>query len=932
MRIIYRLGPALLLVIALIAATGCQLGASAADLVAKAKEHISQNDYQSARIELLNALQKDPNKVEARQLLATVALKLGDNASAVKEIRKAIALGLPREQGQPVLAKALLLQGDWDQVLAQTKDIPGSLPKSQQATLLGIRGKALVAKGHLEEAEKTLQHALSLDGKSPQALIGMAAMHAAQRQYSEAGKWLDQALAADPSSAEAWSTRGDLDLTLGKAAEADKAFSKAIEYRHYVSLDLAKRALARAQLGKFQEAQADIDKLQKAGAGDNPFVSYVSGVNYFYQKKYSDALLALQASAAKEPSYLPTNIFLAATHLALGNLEQALAIAQRVYSQAPDSLTTARLLGAVQVRRSELGTAKGVLEKALQKYPKNTSVLQTLTVISLLQGDTAAAVKYAEQVASLDPDSEQARNMVMLADLMNDQPITESASSGKRNPNATGEGGYTQEFLEAAGAFKQHDLQKALESAQNLHKKYPDKVDPIKLMAACHLMMGNWNAAKSELEQVLKLAPDDASSALNLAKVEVQLGKPEAARKLLEPLLTAHPGEEAAALLLASVDSRLGDTSAATDVLVKAVQSNPNALAARATLGGEYLHTGQLDKVLAITGDLSDEQLRKQPGLLELRGKAQILSGDVASATASFKHWTEIAPDSAPAHYFYGDSLARSGQGDAARVQIDRAAKLAPDYLPAQLGQIKLLAMNGKTNAAKQALQKAEKTFGDRVEILGMEGWLALQTKDYTTAAKQFAAAREKQPTTELTLYLVQALWEAGNHDRSIDVMKTWLKDKPRDIAIWLQLANAYLLSNKEDDAIAAYDQVIKLYPNHVPSLNNLAWLNRERDPAKAMEYAKRAYALAPKQPSVLDTMGVLLVRSGDTARGLSMLRGAFDQSPNNSEIGLHLAQALIQQKQFGEARAALQKLIDAAPTPQAVAKAKDLLASIKKN
>lgn len=932
MRTIYHLGSALFLTVALIAVIGCgQLSASAAELVAKAKEHISQHDYHRARIGLMNALQKDPNEIEARQLLATVSLKLGDNASAVKEIRKAMALGLPREQGQPMLVRALALKGDSDQVLAQTKNISSDLPKTQQAMLLGIRGRALVAKNRLKEAEQTLKHALSLDEKSPNALIGMAVMHAARRQYTEASKWLDLALAAAPSSAEVWSARGDLDLAQGKAAEADKAFSKAIEYRHYPSVDLAKRALSRTQIGAFQDAQADLDKLQKAGAGDNPFVSYVTGVNYFYQKKYNDALIALQNSAAKAPSYLPTNIFLAATHLALGNLEQALAAAQRVYSQVPDSLTAARLLGAVQVRRSELGEAEDILKKALHESPENTPVLQTLTVISLLQGETTAAVKYSEQVASLDPSSGQTQNMVMLAKLMNDQPLDEIAS-GDRNPNAAGRDDYTREFLAAAGAFKRQNFEKALERAQQLHKKYPEKADPIKLIAAYHLVMGNWNAAKSELEHVLKISPNDVPSTRNLAKVEVQLGKPENARTVLEPLLAAHPGDEEAALLLASIDTQMGNTSAAMRVLTKAVQNNPHALAARAKLGAEYLRTGRVDDVLDITRNLSDEQLRKQPGLLELRGKAQILSGDVASAAFSFKHWTEIAPDSAPAHYFYGDSLARSGQGDAARVELNRAAELAPNYLPARLGQIKLLALDGKTDAAKQALQKAKKTFGDRIEILGIEGWLALRTGDYATAAERFAAAGKKQPSTELTLYLVQALWAAGNHDHAVDVMQAWLKDNPRDIVIRLQLANAYLSSNREDDAIEVYDQVVKIYPNHVPSLNNLAWLNRKKNPSKAMEYAKRAYDIAPKQPSVLDTLGVLLVENGDISRGLSMLRSAFDHAPDNVEIGLHLARALIQQKKFDEARGALKKLIDTAPDSENTEKVKHLLASIKEN
>ena len=59
------------------------------------------------------------------------------------------------------------------------------------------------------------------------------------------------------------------------------------------------------------------------------------------------------------------------------------------------------------------------------------------------------------------------------------------------------------------------------------------------------------------------------------------------------------------------------------------------------------------------------------------------------------------------------------------------------------------------------------------------------------------------------------------------------------------------------------------------------------------MEYAERAHRLAPFNPSVLDTLGLVLTRTGDAKKGVQLLRMASALSPAQAEIRLHLAQAL---------------------------------------
>jgi predicted Zn-dependent protease len=59
----------------------------------------------------------------------------------------------------------------------------------------------------------------------------------------------------------------------------------------------------------------------------------------------------------------------------------------------------------------------------------------------------------------------------------------------------------------------------------------------------------------------------------------------------------------------------------------------------------------------------------------------------------------------------------------------------------------------------------------------------------------------------------------------------------------------------------------------------------------------------------IMDTLGVLLIESGDTARGLDMLRKATAMAPRSASIRLNLAKALIKVGQKDAARKELDEL-----------------------
>ena len=114
----------------------------------------------------------------------------------------------------------------------------------------------------------------------------------------------------------------------------------------------------------------------------------------------------------------------------------------------------------------------------------------------------------------------------------------------------------------------------------------------------------------------------------------------------------------------------------------------------------------------------------------------------------------------------------------------------------------------------------------------------------------------------------------------------------PRLRAAQLQLATEYEQAGEYDLAIERYRALIALNPKDTIPLNNLAYslAVRKGQPADALGFADRAFALAPNSPSVADTLGWVHHLQGNHAEASRLLAHAVRLAPGNAEIRLHAA------------------------------------------
>jgi tetratricopeptide (TPR) repeat protein len=171
--------------------------------------------------------------------------------------------------------------------------------------------------------------------------------------------------------------------------------------------------------------------------------------------------------------------------------------------------------------------------------------------------------------------------------------------------------------------------------------------------------------------------------------------------------------------------------------------------------------------------------------------------------------------------------------------------------------------------------------------------------------AEAEAAAREGLALEPFNSVFNQTLGEAlvrrGQIAEGILLLKTACQLRPENVLAYISLAEAYELQHVTTEAIAAYQEVLRLRPDMPSVVNNLAWLRatdpREqfRDGAEAVRLAERACELTQyKQPIFIGTLGAAYAEAGrfeeavktaTQARDLARAAGLQDLAEKNEEL-----------------------------------------------
>ncbi len=157
------------------------------------------------------------------------------------------------------------------------------------------------------------------------------------------------------------------------------------------------------------------------------------------------------------------------------------------------------------------------------------------------------------------------------------------------------------------------------------------------------------------------------------------------------------------------------------------------------------------------------------------------------------------------------------------------------------------------------------------------------------------------------------------------DAAEKWvsvaLENEPQNADLLTGIATRAQLSGRDNEAELLFRRALLLDDRHARAANNLALLlaERGRNLDEAAALSRRASALEPGNPNMLDTRGYILMKQQKWADARSTLEKAWSRSgylpvSSRAAIGMHLARAYIRNDETHLARSLVRELLVESP------------------
>jgi cellulose synthase operon protein C len=812
---------------------------------------------------------------------------------ALQQFQKAAALDPDNPTIKTQVGKSEIDAGQSEQGLATLEQVFGTEAGAP------IAGPTLVITElraqRLDKAAEVATSLIKRDPKNPIYQILLGEVRTAQQDYSAAESAFRAALAINPDLTAVTRDLAKLYAVTGRADEARNLYSDLLAKNPSdvgALLGLADTSIAQQ---KWTEAIEVINRARTAAQNDPAPGLKLVGV-YEMRQDWSSAKTVAAELAAQFPGDANILDTQGRAQLAAGDTTGAVSSFKRAYTLAPNSAPVLSHYLASLNSAKYFTEARGVLQEAVARDPRNSSLKADLIRVEEEVNGVDAALAKARALAVGDPDNN-------IYDLVSAE-LYEKA--GRRQDAIA--------VLEKAAAAKPSDEGLGI--------------------ALAHLYNRSGDFSKAEGVLALRLRADPKSIAVGTAVAQQYLatGRAQDAKKLFADVLVRRPNDVGALLGLAQVATTERDWTEATDYLNRARTAGPNDPMPGIALVNLELWRQDSKNASATAAKLA-EQFPANSDVLDAKGRAQIAAGDAEGTIATYKRIYELLPNSFSAIAGYVALLKGAKKFSEAQTVLQAAFARDPknDQVKGELIRVESQIGGMRAGLTKARAFASEDPGNPLYDIVSAELYENAGRREDAVDVLEKAVA-DRPSNNALIAALSGTYVRAGDLGKAEAVLNNRLKADPKDIAIRSTLASLYLTQKKYDDSIAEYTRVVAEGPTDAAALNNLAWLHQQKgDLAKARRLAEQAFAAAPQAPQIDDTLGWILLAQGEADKALTYLSAASLSAPKNPDFQYHLAVALNRLGRTADAQAMLETLLGSGGTFSDRGEAEKLLQQLKR-
>lgn len=620
--------------------------------VEKGESYLAERNYEKARVEFRNALQIDPNDVNARYQLGRVSEKLNNPREALGHYQAAIDLDPNHMESRAALGRLFLLGGVTDRAMELVQTGLTQDPKNAQ--LLTVRGAAKAQLRDVPGAFEDAEAAVKLAPDDEYAIALLASLYRQNARSDKAIEIVTAGLERVPDSVDLRVVLADLLLTQKQLPEAEAQLKKVIELQPD---ELSHRyRLARFHMLNKDVAAAEQTMRETIAAMPDSVEAKVALTDLLASHGGADKAEAeLKKFAAEEKDGARMKLALARFY----ETQHKTDVAQNVYREViedqdarPDGLTARNRLATLLLQKEDAKGATALIDEVLKENPRDSDALVLRGNMALVRGDAPAAIADLRSVLRDQPNSVPVLRALARAHLQNNEMAL------------------AEETLRSAAQSNPGDKAVRLELSQLLTQS------------------GRPEQARPVLEQLVKESPGDVSALEALFRVQASLKDLTAARATAENIEQTRPDMPLGSYLEGAVSEAEKKYDEAEAAYVHALEIQPSAGEPLTALVRVDAARKQVPKALARL----DKVIAEQPDNViarNLKGELLATRGELDAAAAVFNEAIAKAPKWwMPYRGLALSHLAGKRNDEAIKVLEDGLAKTGADALGTDLAAL----------------------------------------------------------------------------------------------------------------------------------------------------------------------------------------------------------------------------------------------------
>lgn len=857
------------------------------DYLRAGQEAMKKEDYAAAVIQFKNAVQDQPNSLQARLALADALERGFDPVGAEQHLRKAIERGGNPDELVPRVAVLMLERGDLESLIREFKDRRLDSADAN-GTLRALVSLAYASQKQLALAEGQIK---GVDSDNIALKLAKAQLFMVAGKPDDALAALSKQLPeADASSWWALRAVARVYTALGNQASALDAIRRAHTAAPWHRGVIGEYGEALITSGKPEQAAPLVQDLRKK-APNYFWTHYLNAMMLAREGRTEESHAAALKVLAVSPNHLPAVLLASSAEIQKGDIQMADSRLEKILQVHPDSVVALQLHATTQLRLGKIKQAADSIQRGLRVRPADPRLLSLRADVELQEGDLKKAAATLDTVVAANP--KDAASLLRLSEIRLRLGQKDAALRLLDQASAEGQDIPVIRDQIIAQSLKSGDIARVRllsdHAMRSLPKDPQSHLTQAAALAAQNDTAGAWRATLAALD--LKPAFDAALRALaGMARDPQQRDELLARYARAVDSRPESPQTYLAYAALLAAEPKTRDKVA--PVLEKGIANLPAATPLRAALIQEQLRSGKPDAALTIAQ--TGAAMKNAPAdALALLANTYERLGKTELAADSYRNLVSSYPQRADWRMKLAGLELGAGRKTEAITQLRGLMADRPFDSAPYIALAELTAEDNPQEALSIARELGQRAPHKQTALL-LEGDILARSGKTADAHKQYAAAAKAGAEPAASLRVVALFDRAGQQPAADEEMAGALRRHPNRAEVLTYAAQRALAQGKPDKAVESMQKVVAQSPGNPIALNELAWAQIKARHPQALDNARKAAQLLPDEPTVLDTLGMAQAQAGQRETAIATLRAAVQLAPTQPAARLHLAEQLL--------------------------------------